>query len=474
MNNESPDAESAAVQPSDAALASTARAEVAQSEVGLAEVEAGPDANERSARTAELLDFMLRLGQAYLATGEQTALIELFLRRVATAQNIRRCRVVAFPTALFISVHDGDREHVTLSEGPLTKLRLDQVAEVYTIGEEAQSGALTPAAGLERIRTTMRREPRFGTFGSIVGHVTLTVGLAAVLFPTIPNLVAAAALGAVVGGVKAISQDRPVLAAPLSVVAAALVAMLVALATRAGAPIQPLYAVIPPLITFLPGATLTFGMIELAYGDMVSGAARLMAGFVTLVLLAFGLVVGAAVVGFSPSNLDLSLFAISALDAAWIPWAGALIFGIGMYVHFSAPARSLPWILLVISVAFGVQRAASEIFGAETSGFFGMLFATPLGFLIQQRFHGPPSMVTFLPSFWLLVPGSLGLISVTTMLADNAAGIDGLVTSTFAFASIALGVLVGASLYKMLTEQFGLWRLQIGRVGPEGRLSRKR
>jgi len=474
MSDESPNAESAAVQPSDPSLADVVLADTAQAEKGLAELESGPSATDATTQVAELLDFMLRLGQAYLATGEQTALIELFLRRVATAQKIRRCRIVAYPTAIFISVHDGDREHVTFSEGPLSQLRLDQVAEVYTIGEEAQAGTLAPTDGLERIRQTMRRAPRFGTFGSIVGHVTLTVGLAAVLFPTLPNLVAAAALGAIVGGVKAISRDRPVLSAPLSVVAASLVAMLVVLATRAGAPIHPLHAVIPPLITFLPGATLTFGMVELAYGDMVSGAARLMAGFVTLVLLAFGLVVGAAVVGFKPDSLDLSLFAVEPLVAAWIPWAGALIFGIGMYVHFSAPPRSLPWILLVISVAFGAQRAAAEIFGAETSGFFGTLLATPLGFLIQQRFHGPPSMVTFLPSFWLLVPGSLGLISVTTMLTDNSAGIDGLVTSTFAFASIALGVLVGASLYKVLTEQLGLWRLQIGRAGPEERLRRKR
>ena len=83
-------------------------------------------------------------------------------------------------------------------------------------------------------------------------------------------------------------------------------------------------------------------------------------------------------------------------------------------------------------------------------------------------------MVTFLPSFWLVVPGSLGLLSVTRMLSDRAAGLDGLVTVVFAIASIALGTLVGASLYKWLTEQFGWWRLQIGRVGSYIRRQRKR
>ena len=99
------------------------------------------------------------------------------------------------------------------------------------------------------------------------------------------------------------------------------------------------------------------------------------------------------------------------------------------------------------------------------SGFFGMLVVTPLGYLIQLRFGGPPATVTFLPSFWLLVPGALSLSSVTRMLSDREAGVDGLVTAVFVFTSIALGTLMGAALYKQLTERFGAWQLQLGRVG---------
>ena len=58
----------------------------------------------------QLLEFMFRLGQAYLASGEQTPQVELTLRRIATAYGMRRARVVAFPTAIFISVHDGASE----------------------------------------------------------------------------------------------------------------------------------------------------------------------------------------------------------------------------------------------------------------------------------------------------------------------------------------------------------------------------
>jgi uncharacterized membrane protein YjjB (DUF3815 family) len=76
-----------------------------------------------------------------------------------------------------------------------------------------------------------------------------------------------------------------------------------------------------------------------------------------------------------------------------------------------------------------------------------------------------PATETFLPSFWLLVPGSLGLLGVTRMLNDSVTGLDELVAAVFAVASIAIGTLVDAWLYRWLTEKFGGWRLQIGRVG---------
>ncbi len=57
-----------------------------------------------------LLEFLFRLGQAQLACGEQTAQVELLLRRIATAYGMRKARVVAFPTAVFVSLHDGNQE----------------------------------------------------------------------------------------------------------------------------------------------------------------------------------------------------------------------------------------------------------------------------------------------------------------------------------------------------------------------------
>jgi uncharacterized membrane protein YjjP (DUF1212 family) len=409
-----------------------------------------------------LLEFMFRLGQAYLAAGEQTALVELFLRRVAASRRMRRARVIAFPTALFISVHDGEREVTSLCEGPQRSLRLDQIGAVYTLGARAQRGEVEPAEGLEQLNEIMRRPPRFAPWARVFGHVLFTVGLAMVLMPTAANIAAAAVLGLIVGVLKAVADDRRVLDAPLSAVAAALVAALVFLAMKYGLPVDPVHALVPPLVTFLPGAMLTFAMIELAYGDMVSGASRLVSGMVQLVLLAFGLAVGAALVGYTPADL---VTAAAGADSSLIPGAGLvgiLVFGVGVSLHSSAPKNALVWVLVALLVTAAAQAAAGAQFGGQVSGFFGMLVATPLSFLIQMRFKGPPAMVTFLPCFWMLVPGSVSLLSVKRMMTDYALGMEELVGATFVFASLALGTLVGASAYKLVTESLGLRDLRMG------------
>lgn len=421
--------------------------------------------------TAVLLEFMFRLGQAYLACGEQTAKVELILRRTASAYGMRKSRVVAFPTAVFISIHDEVGELVTLAQCEPQTLRLDQMADVYAVGELAQKAEMTPGEGVQRLSAIQAQKTRFGALGTVLGHTILTVGLAIVLMPTAANLAAAAVLGCIVGVVKLFNRGRAVLSVPLPVIAATLVSTLVFLAVRHGFPVDPLHALVPPLVTFLPGGMLTLGMVELAYGDMVSGSSRLIAGFVQLVLLAFGLAAGAILVGYSPNDLTYSAAQyVKVIDASWL---GVVVFGLGVYLHFSAPRNSLQWILLVLLIAFGAQQLAVGFFGSEISGFFGTLVATPLGYLIQLRFRGPPATVTFLPTFWLLVPGALGLLSVTQMLSNRAAGLDGLVTVLFVITSIALGTLVGAALYKWVTEKFGWWQLQLGRVESYFRRAKK-
>jgi uncharacterized membrane protein YjjB (DUF3815 family) len=130
---------------------------------------------------------------------------------------------------------------------------------------------------------------------------------------------------------------------------------------------------------------------------------------------------------------------------SWAPWAGVAVFGVGVYIHTSAPRRSLPWLLVVLFTARAGQLAGKHIIDATLSGFIGAAVMVPVAHLVAHARTAPPARVMFLPSFWLLVPGTIGLIGITELVGENPeAGSQNLGTALVAIPAMALGILVGA------------------------------
>jgi uncharacterized membrane protein YjjB (DUF3815 family) len=148
------------------------------------------------------------------------------------------------------------------------------------------------------------------------------------------------------------------------------------------------------------------------------------------------------------------------LLGSWAPWLGVIVFGLAASVHFSAPRGALPWLMLVLLSAWLGQLLGNLLVSSDVSGFFGALVMTPVALAVARLPGGPPSQVTFLPAFWLLVPGALGLIGVTEVVGNPAAAsIGDLIRPIGSIVSIALGVLGGVSLYRGVGAARPLHRL---------------
>jgi uncharacterized membrane protein YjjB (DUF3815 family) len=85
----------------------------------------------------------------------------------------------------------------------------------------------------------------------------------------------------------------------------------------------------------------------------------------------------------------------------------------------------------------------SLLVGGVLSAFVGAAAMTPVAAVVARQRTGPPAMVSFTPAFWILVPGALGLVGVTTLLDGDSSGLATLTTTVSTMVSIALGVLVG-------------------------------
>jgi uncharacterized membrane protein YjjB (DUF3815 family) len=173
----------------------------------------------------------------------------------------------------------------------------------------------------------------------------------------------------------------------------------------------------------------------------VTGASRFMAGLLQLALLGIGIVIGAELVG-NPHSGPVAGPAHAL--GSWAPWAGVLIYGCAVYVHDVAPRRALPWLLLVLLAARCGQLAGEDLVDSSLSGFVGGAVMVPVAHLVGRARTAPPAHVMFLPAFWLLVPGTIGLIGIAELVGNTTqAGTENFLDALVATASVALGILAG-------------------------------
>jgi uncharacterized membrane protein YjjP (DUF1212 family) len=408
------------------------------------------DESTRSGSPAEFRRLIVQLGIAMVAAGDAVDVVEESLRRIVAAYGVPGLQVALLPTSLFVQTGTDDRAHVQFSSQVAPPLRLDQIDWLYRLVKRLERAEPTVQEASQELAAVYGRQPTFRWPLRTLGHAVLTAGLVLLLQPTPEGIGVAFALGLLVGLLKLVRLPTAALIFPI--MASFLTAAVVFGAVSYLHADNPIRLLVAPLVTFLPGGMLAIATMEIAAGQMVSGASRLVNGFVQLGLLAFGIVAAGGLVRASPA--DFADHQVAGLGA-WAGWAGVIVFALGIYLHFSAPLRSLPWILLVLYVAFAGQTAGDVLFGAQISGFFGAAAMTPLVLWVERLASGPPKLVIFLPAFWLLVPGAAGLIGVTQIVGTGPdVAVRGLSEVLVTIISISLGVLIGASAHRAADAGF--------------------
>ena len=393
----------------------------------------------------ELIDLLVELGDAMVRSGSPVTHVQADLMRIAAANGVPDAEIVVLPTALIITVPGEDRSRTEVATSGGAGLRLDQIDAVFRVAAEAEHAEIGVAEALRRLRAIKTLPPSAGPAVVVLGHAVIAVGLAIVLAGGWLAFPAAAVLGAGVGLVKWWAAGRSAaLQVFVPIGCAFAVSAAVALLARTSLDPGFLPPVLGALVTFIPGGVLTTAVLELATGQMISGASRFISGGLQLVLLAIGIVGGVQLVG-----LPVITIAPAGDSAAGAvnPWLGVLVFGVGVLLTFSGRPRSLGWMLLVLYVAFAGQVLGGLLVGSYLSGFVGAALMTPVAVFAAGQRSGPPTMVTFLPAFWLLVPGAVALVGVTQVMGDTReAGVTSILTAGVTFVAIALGVVFGSAL----------------------------
>ena len=402
---------------------------------------AGPPGNELEMETRALL---AHLGTSMIATGQPVHEVEEELAEVGAHFGYPDVQIAAGPTGLTLSLTDGGASTV---RSVRQSLRLDQSAGVRLIRHQLLVGEITPTLAREQLSAVAASRTRYPTWAVRLSWPLLAVGIAMILQPGWANLATAAVGGLVVLALVQLAERAPMLQTLLPTVTAFVVSVVVFAAADVGLIDGPLRTVLPPVAVLLPGALVVTGMSELAAGHMQAGSGRLIYGLVQLGLFALGLLAATAVLRVPPTMLTN----VRVEQLGW--WAapvGLLLIGFGICLMGGLRLRLQGWVLLVLTAAFGAQLAGQHLGSVGLGGFLGAIAASLGAALVELRRPELPRLVLFLPAFWLLVPGSLGLVGATQIATGQGSATQVTLSVLGVVGAIALGLLVGSSLGQSL------------------------
>jgi uncharacterized membrane protein YjjP (DUF1212 family) len=399
------------------------------------------DSDERES-PHQLLKFLTELSRALTTAGIAVMSIESILKKICQAYGFKAEEVISLPTFLIIKIADDDSKALEVTLQKPGVLPLDQVSRLYELINQAVNAEITPEQGIRRINEIINVKRQHNYIKNILGYALFSTGLGMLFLPTFKGLFFCGALGAIAGLILAYSEDKTKLTLVLPVLTAFTVSTVFFLGVKQGIINGSLTIMVPALAYFIPGAVLSTGMFELAANNLVSGAARLVQGAVILLLLLFGVIVGLQVAGL-PEDYIIANTAIPLYW--WAPYIGVLIFALGMYLLMCIRNKDMLGVLIVLFTTFLVQQAGNYLLGGLFGAFIGSVIMTMLGTFLERSKLRTPYYVSIIPAFWILVPGSLGFISLAALVGQNySSSIASLIQVVLTFVAISTGLLIGA------------------------------
>lgn len=388
----------------------------------------------------ELLEYLLELGQALLSSGCSIWRLEELLSAVAKREGCG-LEVFAVPTGLFVSLRTASGPPllamVRLTHWGTDLTLLGALDEVVT---DVADGLLTVPEARARIReltTAPHRYPLaarlFAGMGASAGSVVTLGG------SSWTDSVLAGVGGGLLALMLARTQRQPrmrVLENFLGGLIAGAVALVATLVWPTHSRDALVLAIILPL---LPGLTLTTGLVELVYKNLVAGSSRLLYAGVTLLSLVFGI---AAVVALE-SYLGLSPGAAAPREAAGVAWnlLALPVTAVSIGVLTGLRAKDLRIALASCGLVWASTWLAKLVL-ADLS-LFAVAFVLAAGANAWARITARPSQLFLVPGLWLLVPGVLGFKGLDALLrGDVATGTAQLSSLLLVSGALVTGLLV--------------------------------
>lgn len=383
------------------------------------------------------IEFVMQLGAALHRFGTPAHRLEATMSAVARQLELD-AQILSTPTYVMAGFGPlTDQRHVLIRIDP-GEVNLDKLAALDRVATLVGRGRLDVSEGAARVRT-IAEGPGYPAPALALAFAGLSAAVCGFLSGSWYDVAAAAVIGLVIGLI-AVVLGRWIGGNRLFEVVAAFAASAMAHgAVALGAPIALHIVILAGLIALLPGLTLTVAMTEVATRNLVSGTARLTAAAMTFLEITFGVALAEV--------LMTRLVGAPMIDAApampeWTRPVALAVFVPSAMVALGAHWRALPVIAVIGAAALYSSRFGSLLLTPELGAALGS-FVIGASSNIYARWTDRSAMVPMAPGLLLLVPGSLGLRSLSSFIErDAVSGLDTAFAMILVTVSLVAGLLI--------------------------------
>lgn len=371
---------------------------------------------------AERIAFIEELAwhlHAYGTTAQRMeGAIELVAKRLLV-----ECEPWSNPTGIILSFRDPSRpgrhtEITRIVRPGLGDTNLRRLCAADRIAEDVISGKLDIPAGRAALQALERPASSRALAVLVLGFALASAAVAGLLRLPWLEIGVAGTTGLGIGLLLLAAQSRKRLHEGFEALSGLLAGSVAILVSAWLAPLNLNTVIIASLIVLVPGMTLALAASELASRHLVSGTARFAGAAMTVVNLTIGTAIALAVAGFF--GIEPRVHALRP-QPDWVAWSALALAAYAFAVLFQAQRRDYPLVMLSAVCGYLVSRYGGEWLGSGAGVFLGA-FVTTAASNAYARMTNRPGALVRLPGIIMLVPGSVALRGVVSLVQSQDFG----------------------------------------------------
>lgn len=385
-----------------------------------------PTRNPLSEATyTERIAFVVDLARHLHAYGTTSQRMEAAIESVARKLALE-CEPWSNPTGIILAFSDparpaGESDTTRVIRPGLGDTNLRKLCEADRIAEDVINGRIGVSAGRAALRELDRPGSRRQRWMLALGFALASAAVAGLLRLPWLDIGTSGAIGFLIGVMALAAQSRPRLHESFEAVAGLLAGTVTILVSSVVGPLNLNTVIIASLIVLLPGMTLALSTNELTSRHLVSGTARFAGALMTIISLTIGTAIAlgiAGAVGIEPQVRALRP------QPEWVVWCALALAAFAFAVLFQAQRRDYPLVMLSVIGGYLISRYGGEWLGPQAGVFLAALAATAAGNAYARWFNRPGALVR-LPGIIILVPGSISLRGVISLVQSQDIGAGG-------------------------------------------------